>query len=147
MVVYFNFEVKYQWWHWKNCTGGASCFGPCQFAFGISCDRAHKHTSSFSYWGSRSFSQGGYPDPWWVVVVVGGGVTSCIWQSTDVCAKWPPFPVLPGIWLVRKVYDWPDFSWLVYERASCSDILVYGHIFSYKEQTHPHDMDKWVHWE
>ena len=50
----------------------------------------------------------------------GQKVTSYIWLSTDVRAEWPPFSALPGIWLApffqQKVYDWPNFSWLVYER-------------------------------
>ena len=39
-----------------------------------------------------------------VCVCVGGGggggrLTSCIWHSIDVCVEWPPFSVMPGIWL------------------------------------------------
>ena len=32
-----------------------------------------------------------------VCVGGGGGVTSYIWQSTDVHAEWPPFSALPVI--------------------------------------------------
>ena len=50
----------------------------------------------------------------------GRGVTSYIWHSADVRAESAPLSALPGIWLApffrQKVYDWPNFSWLVYER-------------------------------
>ena len=63
----------------------------------------------------------------------GGCVTSYIWHSMDVCAEWPPFSALPGIWLApffqQKVYDWPHFSGLVYERPHFSDVSWYMHIF------------------
>ena len=59
--------------------------------------------------------------------------TNYIWHSTDVRAEWPPFSALPGIWLApfseQKVYDWPDFSWLVCERPHFSDVPVYPYIF------------------
>ena len=56
----------------------------------------------------------------------GGGLV-----TSFICGL--PFSTLPGIWVVpffqQKVYDWPDFSWLVYERPRFYDIPVYPHIF------------------
>ena len=56
----------------------------------------------------------------------GGGV-----HNLDVCAEWPPFSARP--WLApifqQKVYDWPHFFWIVYERSHFSDVSWYMHIF------------------
>ena len=63
----------------------------------------------------------------------GNFLSSYIWQSMDVRAEWPPFSALPCIWLApffhQKVYDWPNFSGLVYERPHFSDVSRYMHIF------------------
>ena len=71
-----------------------------------------------------------------------GWVTSFIWHSTDVRAKWPPFSALPGIWLTpffqQKVFEWPDFSGFLCESLPhphpFSDILVYTHIIFFAQR-------------
>ena len=54
---------------------------------------------------------------------VGGGVTSYIWQSTDVRAEWPPFSVLPVIWLA------PFFNKIIWMTHFFLDSYVKGPIF------------------
>ena len=61
------------------------------------------------------------------------GVTSYIWHSMDVRAERPPFSALLSIWMghffQQKVYDWPHFSGLVYERSHFPDVSRYTHSF------------------
>ena len=63
-----------------------------------------------------------------------GVVTSYIWHSMDVRSRMAPFfsaakYMIGPFFCQQKVYDWPHFSGLVYERPHFSDVSQYMHIF------------------
>ena len=69
----------------------------------------------------------------------GGGVTSYIWHSTDVRAEWPPFSVLPNIWLTtfffrQKCMIDSIFFWIGIWKAHFSDVAQYIVLLVLSEQ-------------